>query len=152
MLDKFDRAFIKVAAVVSELSKDPSSKIGAVITGDNRQIISQGYNGFPRGIVDDVERYNNREEKYKFVIHAEANAIYNALSNGSRLKGTTIYIDGLPCCNECAKAIIQCGITTVIQRYSGKLDMKKWQDSSKYSKTMFDEAGVKLITLNEERK
>ena len=81
---KWHKRFLEIAKEVSTWSKDPSSKIGAVIVDSNtKQIISQGYNGFPRGIVDNLEVLNNRELKYKYVIHAEINAIFNALYNGS---------------------------------------------------------------------
>ena len=75
---KWIQRYFKIAEQVSSWSKDPSSKIGAIIVGDKGQIISQGYNGFPRGVIDSEDRYNQRETKYKLVVHAEMNAILNA--------------------------------------------------------------------------
>ena len=114
MVSRWDQRFLDLAKQIASWSKDPSRQIGAVIVGHNRQIISQGYNGFPRGIRDDEDRYNDRETKYKYVVHAEANAIYNALANGAKLEGSTLYVTGLPVCHECAKAIIQTGIKRVV--------------------------------------
>lgn len=144
-IDKYDTCFLEVAECISRLSKDPSAKIGAVITGKNRQIISQGFNGFPRGVDDSKERYVNKETKYSLVVHAEANAIYNALANGSNLEGCTIYVYGLPICNECAKAIIQVGIKRVVQ-----LDTKhsnNWKKSNDISRMMFKECNVEVIDV-----
>lgn len=146
-LDKFDLCFIEIAKSISTLSKDPSTKLGAVITGKNKQIISQGYNGFPRGVKDLPERYNNKESKYSMVVHAETNAIYNALTNGANIEGSTIYIYGLSCCNECAKAIIQCGIKKVVQKITKVSSTEKWIESHKISEIMFNESGVEVVTI-----
>ena len=91
-MNKWVKRFFRLANEVATWSKDPSTKVGAVIVGENKQIISQGYNGFPRGVDDTEERYNNREIKYKMVVHAEMNAILNALYNGSSVKGATLYV------------------------------------------------------------
>ena len=106
--EKWDKRFLEIAHQVATWSKDPSTKVGAIIVGDKLQIVSQGYNGFPRNIEDKEERLNIRELKYKFTIHAEANAIYNALYNGSSVQYCTLYCVSLFPCSECAKAIIQC--------------------------------------------
>jgi len=138
---KWDERYLELAKSVSEWSKDPSRKIGAIIVGEKGQIISQGYNGFPRGILDYPERYNERETKYKFVVHAEANAIYNAIHNGANTNGATIYVTGLPVCHECAKAIIQTGISKVV------MDTKpedNWKESGGLAIDMFREAGIKI--------
>ena len=82
---KWDRRYLDLAAEVSKWSKDPSSKIGAVAVGSKGQVLSQGYNGFPRGIVDGGVRLNEREIKYKYIVHAEMNLIYNATYNGVSL-------------------------------------------------------------------
>lgn len=145
-LDKFDKCFLNVAKCISELSKDPSSKIGAVITGKNKQIISQGFNGFPRGVDDTEERYNDKPTKYSLVVHAEANAIYNALANGSTLEDSTIYVYGLSVCNECAKAIIQTGIKKVVQ-LNLKPNNPNWTESCKISDLMFKESGVEVVSV-----
>jgi dCMP deaminase len=127
--------------LASQKSKDPSTKIGALLVrGDN--IISIGYNGFPRGINDSDDRLENREEKYFYVVHAEHNAILNAARNGIATKGAVLYTSGMPC-NECAKAIIQAGINTVyIHTQYPSLSHGKWNKSVSKAEEMFDEAGV----------
>lgn len=134
--------YLGIAKNVASWSKDPSRKIGAVIVGDKGQIISQGFNGFPRGIKDTEQRYNDREIKYKFVVHAEANAIYNAIHNGATTSGATIYVHGLPVCHECAKAIIQVGIRRVVM--DTHPDLTTWQESGNLSLEMFAEAGIEV--------
>jgi dCMP deaminase len=146
-MSKWDKRYIELAKNVAQWSKDPSRKIGALIVGDKGQIISQGYNGFPRGISDDNNRLDNREVKYKYVVHAEANAIYNAIHNGANTNGATIYVTGLPVCHECAKAIIQTGITQVVMdtRPTGN-----WVESGNLSLEFFKEAGIKVKYITED--
>src|SRR5438046_3121257 len=110
--DKWDRRFLELAKHVSQWSKDPSSKVGAVIVDpDTLQVLGMGYNGFARGVADTPERLNDRPTKYKFVVHAEQNAIINA---GIGARGSFIYVwpsFGHPnICAECAKLAIQAGI------------------------------------------
>ena len=88
-----------LAKEISTWSKDPSTQVGAVVIGNNGEVLSQGYNGFPRGIKDTAARLKDRERKYNLVVHAEMNAIYNAGLNGVSLKGSTLYVYGLPVCN-----------------------------------------------------
>ncbi len=142
-LGKWDERYLALAKEVSTWSKDPSTQVGAVTVGSKKEVLSQGFNGFPRNINDTDERYNNKETKYKFVVHAEMNAIYNATYSGTSLDGATLYVYGLPICSECAKGIIQVGIKKVIVEKSKELD--NWNDSVKLSKAMFDEAGVELV-------
>lgn len=136
----WDNRYLKIAKEVASWSKDPSRKIGAVIVGEQGQIISQGYNGFPRGIKDDKKRYLDRPTKYQYIVHAEMNAIYNAIYNGASPVGSTIYVTGLPTCHECAKAIVQTGITCVIM---DTLPTEGWEESCKLALDIFNEAGVK---------
>ena len=138
--NNWDKRFLDLAEHISEWSKDPSKKIGAVAVGAQRQILAQGYNGFPRGIDDTTDRYDNREEKYKLVVHAEMNVIYNASYNGVSLNGSTLYVHGLPVCSDCAKGIIQVGVKNVIMRKAKAPDV--WLESWKTTETMFKESGV----------
>ena len=138
---KWIKRYLKIAQEVSEWSKDPSTKVGAVIIGANGQIVSQGYNGFPRGISDLEERLNNRPLKYKLVVHAERNALLNALYNGASVKDCVLFVHGLPVCNECAKSIIQSGISMV---YYDTEPKKQWKELSDFAIKMFEEAGVKV--------
>lgn len=145
--DKWQKRYIEAAKMVATWSLDPSRKIGAVIIGDKGQIKSQGYNGFPRGIKDLPERYEDRQTKYKYVCHAEANAVYNALHNGTSVLGDTIYVTGLPVCHECAKAIIQVGIKKVV--YDTDIeDGVGWQESCLMALSMFDECGVEYEKIS----
>jgi dCMP deaminase len=146
-MEKWDERYFRLAKETASWSKDPSRKIGAVIIGDRGQIKSQGYNGFPRGVDDSEERYNDRPTKYKFVAHAEANCLYNALHNGTSVYGDTIYVTGLPVCHECAKAVIQCGIKKV--KYDTPIrEGDGWYDSCSLALEMFDESGVNYELIN----
>ncbi len=141
MRNKWDHRYLKLAYEVAQWSKDPSSKIGAVTVGAKGQVLSQGFNGFPRGLKDDYDRLNDRETKYKYVVHAEMNAIYNATYNGTSLNGATLYVYGLPICSECAKGVIQVGIKRVVMPASPGMP-EKWKDSWLTSMSFFKEAGV----------
>ena len=146
-IDKWDNRYLSLAKEVATWSQDPSSLVGAVSVGAKKEVLSQGFNGFPRGINDLAERYNDRETKYKFVVHAEMNAIYNATYSGTSLDGATLYIYGLPICSECAKGIIQVGIKKVVIEKSKELD--NWNESLRLSKEMFSEANVEMIIKGE---
>ncbi len=137
---KWALRFLRIAREVSKWSKDPSTKIGAVAVGPDRNIIATGYNGFPKGIEDTEERLNNRELKYSLVVHAEMNCVYNANLNGVSLRSSTIYIYGLPCCSDCAKALIQCQVIEVV--YTAPKKVPRWQESSKLAMDMFREANI----------
>jgi len=142
-MNKWDQRYLALAKEVSTWSKDPSTQVGAVTVGSKKEVLSQGFNGFPRGINDTDERYHHRDTKYKLVVHAEMNAIYNATYSGTSLDGATLYVYGLPICSECAKGIIQVGIKKVVVEKSKELD--NWNESVQLSQKMFDEAGVELI-------
>lgn len=104
---------MQTAALYATRSKDPSSHVGAaIIDPTTMAVLSVGYNGFPMGVKDSEARYANREIRLAFTSHAEANAIYLAARNGTRLNGATIYVTATPC-TGCAKAIIQAGIREV---------------------------------------
>ena len=138
-MNKWDVRWLEMAGIVSTWSKDPSTQIGAIAVKDKR-LVSTGYNGFPRNIEDLDERWNNREEKYKYVVHAEMNCIYNANYHNQSLKGSTMYIVGLPVCHECAKGIIQAGVVRVVAKY--KDAPLKWSKSTEITTKMFKEAGI----------
>ncbi|MGN0533869.1 MAG: deoxycytidylate deaminase [Eubacterium sp.] len=145
----WDEYFMGVAILASQRSKDPNTQVGACIVNDDNKIMSVGYNGFPRGCSDDEfpwEREGGKESetKYPYVCHAELNAILNA--GGNDLKGCRIYVALFPC-NECAKAIIQCGIKEVI--YIS--DKYSQTDLVHASKRMLQCAGVKLTPFSSEK-
>jgi dCMP deaminase len=136
-----------LAEQVSTWSKDPNTKVGAVIVGSKGQILTQGYNGFPRGIKDTTKRLNDRDTKLKFVVHAEMNAIFNATYSGVSLDGATLYVYGLPICSECAKGIIQVGIKKVVIVSKFIESRPHWTESWKLSAEMFREAGVTIFEI-----
>jgi len=138
--NKWDVRFLQLAETISTWSKDPSSKIGAVAIGDKRQVLATGYNGFPRNISDHAERLEDREEKYKYVVHAEMNTIYNATYNGVSLDGATLYVHGLPVCAHCALGVVQVGIKRVVMTHGIFAD--RWVESFKTTSSIFGEAGV----------
>lgn len=138
----WDEYFMGVAALSGMRSKDPNTQVGACIVSDDNKILSMGYNGFPCGCSDDDfpwERDGDMlDTKYPFVTHSELNAILNY--RGGSLEGTKLYVSLFPC-NECAKAIIQAGIKTVVydsDKYDGT-------PANRASKKMFDAAGVKYM-------
>ena len=114
MINKWDERYLLIAKKIANWSKDPSTQVGAVTISKDGSITSQGYNGFPRNITDKPSRYEDKELKYQYIVHAEMNCIYHATLNGISLRDNTLYIYGLPACNECAKGIIQVGITRVV--------------------------------------
>lgn len=140
----WDEKYLNLAEHISSWSKDPSTKIGAVAIGKHGQILSTGYNGFPRKIDDLEDRLNNRELKYQYTIHAEMNCIYNASLTGISLEGSTLYVTGLPICSACALGVIQAGIKRVVMRYSSDI-AEKWFNSAEQSVKMFMEAGVEIL-------
>jgi dCMP deaminase len=145
MSTKWDKRFVSLAREISTWSKDPSTKIGAVIVDDDRRILATGYNGFPKGIEDSPERYADKPTKYDHVIHAEMNAIYNATYNGTPLRNSTIYVWGLPVCNDCARGIIQVGIKRVVMAVKDEPETwlpEKWVAAYSKSLNLFVEAGV----------
>ena len=146
---KWDNRFMKLAREISTWSKDPSTKIGAVIVNDERRILATGYNGFPRGIEDTDERLKDREQKYPLIVHGEMNALMNALYSGVSVKGATIYVWGLPVCSECTKNVIQSGIKRVVILFPEHAP-EKWQTQwNNLSKPMYEEAGVSITYINE---
>lgn len=145
-MNKWDKRYLDLAESVATWSKDPSRQIGAVAISPRGNVLAQGYNGFPRGIDDSPERYNDRETKYKYVVHAEMNVIYNATYNGVCLDDSTLYVVGLPVCSECAKGIIQVGIKRVV---IGATDVPdRWVESFESTKQLFEEAGVEVVWLS----
>ena len=136
----WDRRFINLAEHIAGWSKDPSTKVGAVIVDGKRRVISMGYNGFPRGLSDDG-RLNYRDTKLALTLHAEANAILFAKCD---LVGATIYTWPMMPCSHCASLIIQSGINRVVSIPNSN---PRWQESFEISQIVFEEAAVSLNTL-----
>lgn len=126
-------------------SKDINTKIGVVIVGGDNEIISTGYNSFPRGLDDDLPERQERPEKYYWFEHAERNAIYNAARIGVSTKGATMYMSCSMSCPDCARAIIQSGIKTIYVTDDGdNAKGNNWEDKYKVSLQMFKECGVEV--------
>lgn len=138
---KWDARFMALAAHVADWSKDPSTKVGAVIVDSMRVVRGIGYNGFPRGVDDDIERYANKPTKYKMIVHSEANAILNA---NASVNSCAMYTTKFPC-SECAKLIIQSGICQVFA--PAPTGSGPWVEDAKFSFTMFKEAGVAVFVV-----
>ncbi len=136
----WDEYFMGIAILSGMRSKDPNTQVGACIVGADNRILSVGYNGFPNGCSDDefpwAREGEGLETKYVYTVHSELNAILNY--RGGSLEGAKLYVSLFPC-NECAKAIIQCGIKTVIYAQD------KYADTPAVlaSKRMMDTAGVR---------
>lgn len=138
----WDEYFINIAEQVKLKSKDINTQIGVVVVGKDNEIVSTGYNSFPRGINDDIDERQERPEKYFWFEHAERNAIYNAARIGVSTLGTTMYMTCGMSCSDCARAIINSGISKIVLRKGKGAKGDKWNDSSIRSIQMFKEAGV----------
>lgn len=132
-----------MAKHVAKLSKDPSTKVGAVIFDEKRRLVSAGYNGFARGVIDKPERLLDRETKYKLTLHAEKNAIMFATGS---LDGATIVVTH-PCCAQCAALVIQSGIKHVLWPRPSKDFMSRWADEYAYALAQFKEASVEVMEV-----
>jgi dCMP deaminase len=144
LINKWDRRFMELALHVAQWSKDPSTKVGAVIVRPDRRIVSIGYNGFPSGVCDHEERYAERAVKYKFVSHAERNALDNVSQD---VKGCTLYSTLQPC-PECAKSIIQKGIAEVVTIVD-ETRKELLDEFMNYSYIMFEEAKLGIYRYND---
>ena len=142
MSAKWDHRFLKLAEHISGWSKDPSTKVGCVVVGEDREIRSTGFNGFPRGIADDAARLEDREQKYPLICHAEENAIMHAARIGLSLKGCTAYVTWPPC-TRCARSLIQAGVIEVV--YPEDSDVpERWMADFDMSTNMMGEAGLNI--------
>jgi dCMP deaminase len=142
--NKWHTRFLGLALHIAQWSKDPSTKVGAVIVDKERRVVSVGYNGLPRGVADSDNILNNKELKLLVVKHAEENAILNSLL---RPAGCTLYVTHHPCAS-CAGSIIQSGITRVVcpSTYNSVF-AERWKVSIGLSKQIFAEANVEVIEL-----
>lgn len=149
MNKKWNNRFLKLAKHISTWSKDPSTKVGCVVVGPDKEIRSTGFNGFPRGI-EDNNRLLDREQKYPIICHAEENAIMHAARIGVPLKDCIMYITHPPCC-RCARSIIQAGINKVVY-YKDLSTLDNWLKDIHISLNLLKEANVKLepIDIEEE--
>lgn len=134
--------FRGIAHQVKLKSKDRYTQIGAVVVGKDNQIVSTGYNSFPRGIDDTLDIRQERPEKYYWFEHAERNSLYNAALIGVSTKGCTMYLTcGIPC-SDCSRGIINSGIVKIVCEKVGGAVGNIWDEHAKRSLEMFNEAGV----------
>ena len=143
-MTKWDSRFLRLATHISEWSKDPSTQVGCVVVGPDREIRSTGFNGLPRGIEDNDERLNDREVKYPLICHAEENAIMHAARIGMSLKGCTAYVTWPPC-TRCARSLIQAGISSVVYPEDTAIP-ERWMTDFNLSLNMLKEAGISVET------
>lgn len=136
-MTNWDKRFFELAKHIATWSKDPSTKVGAVIVDNNKRIISTGYNGYPRTLKDE---YKDRDEKIAYTIHAENNAI---LFSNIRLDSTTIYSTHLPC-THCSSLILQVGITKVVTTLPSEDFATRWNTDGI---TMLKNNGLEIIIL-----
>jgi dCMP deaminase len=148
MKANWDKRFINLARHIADWSKDRATRVGAVIVDDENTILSVGYNGFTRGMDDEIDSRHERPAKYLYTEHAERNSIYNAVRSGVCLKGAKIYLPWFPC-TDCARAIINSGIKTIVAT-EPDYDMEKWGDLFKVSYEMLTECGVKIQWYSDE--
>lgn len=140
MADWYSR-FRGLAKLIGSWSKDRSTHVGCIVFGPDREVRTVGYNGFPRGVNDDVEERHARPAKYLWTEHAERNAIYNAALTGVCLKGCTLVAAGLYPCADCARAIIQSGIVRLVADVPN-FDHPVWGESWRVADIMLREANV----------
>ena len=147
----WDEYFMAISKLSAMRSKDPHTQVGACIVGADNRILSIGYNGTPNGFPDSDFPWDREGDalntKYFYVCHAELNAILNFRGNRRDLEGARIYVALFPC-NECAKAIIQCGIKEVVylsDKYNGT-------EGNIASKRLFDKCGVTYRTVDAKNK
>lgn len=140
---KWDVRFLALARHVSGWSRDPSTKVGAVIVNDRRVVVALGYNGFPRGVKDLQERYDDRPTKYAMTQHAEANAVLNA---SAPVHGATLYCTH-PCCAQCTGLLIQAGIKRIVTASPDAGLRERFADSFRVATQMAKEAKVEVIEV-----
>jgi len=145
----WDEWFFSIASIVARKSKDPSTKVGCIVVGDDHEIRATGYNGFPRGSNDSLEIYNNRPRKYLRVVHAEANAVANASFTGTSLKGGTAYITHPPCAS-CSGLLVNAGVYHVkfiIDLHAVDFN-DRWKEQFNEGISIFEEVGIDFIAYS----
>lgn len=139
--------YLKIVDAIAKLSKDASTKVGALVLGPSFEVRSLGYNGAPRGCAaDEDERGRTRPEKYFWFSHAELNAITNAARVGTPLNGCALLVTHPPCM-DCARAIVQAGIVFVVTRNPGTEFFERWEEHTRRTKQLFDECKVDYVMV-----
>lgn len=139
----WDDYFMMMVYLVASRSKDKRTHMGAIVVGPKKEIRSTGYNGFVRGLNDDVPERHTRGEKQYWFEHAERNAIYNATLVGTSLINCVMYTNGIPCM-DCARGIVQSGIREVVVDKKWDINLEEWAARNRRTIEMFEETGVNL--------
>ena len=141
------RKYLDIALAAAQLSKDTSTKVGAIIVGPTNEVRSLGYNGAPRGCnADEDERGQTRPEKYYWFSHAEMNAITNAARVGTPLDGSSLVVSHPPCM-DCARAIVQAGIKHVFCPKPDDDFVTRWQEHIRRLEVLFQETGIEYVWI-----
>jgi len=127
------------------LSKDPSTKVGAVAIDDEFRVLATGYNGFPRGVQDLEERLCEQSLKYALTVHAEANIVAQSAYSGVSIRGSTVLVTSLFPCVDCAKLLAQAGVKRII---APRIQNERWKESNELAKLIFAESGVEVIEID----
>ena len=153
---KWDRHFLSQAYGMAKMSKDPRTKVGAILVRDERYPVMQGYNGFPEGFDDTPERLNDRDFKLDHVVHAEQNVISLCARHGIRTQGTTLFIAatddsgalwGGPPCIRCAVSCVQAGLQEIVSYPTKPSLLTNWAESLDKAKLLLKETGVRYRTV-----
>jgi dCMP deaminase len=139
--------FMRLAEEVASWSKDPKGGVGAVLVDDRKRVIGLGFNGFPDRIPDDPALLADQEAKLPRMIHAEVNAVLNAVTP---VHGATLFTTLAPCA-ECAKLLIQAGVVAVYRRPHPEHRHQRWAESFRVAETILGEAGVEVETVHPKR-
>lgn len=146
-MNKWDQHFLEMAKLVSTMSKDPSTKTGAVITGANdKRVVSTGYNGFPADMQDKPELYMSREEKYSRIVHCEMNALIYAQRD---LHGCTLYTWPFMSCDRCVVHMLQAGITRFVAPKATAAPEERWGEAFKKTRKYIQECGCELVEVDQ---
>lgn len=143
-MNSWDKYFLELAEQVKSRSKDPSTQTGAIIVRPDNTIVSTGYNGFPKRIADLPSLLNNREEKYKRIVHCEMNAI---LQSKESLEGCTLYTVPFISCSNCAKHVITVGIKRCVAPKIPPHLEERWGGDLELTRSLFKEAGIELVEI-----
>ncbi len=153
--ERWDRHFLQLALINARMSKDPSTQVGAVIVGPDREIRSAGFNGFPRGLADTATRLNDRDMKLQMIVHAEMNAVLHAARIGVAVKGCTLYLAasdrsgqvwGGPPCTRSTVEIIQAGIAEIVS-FHPKGVPSRWFADLAMAASIIKECGIDFREL-----
>jgi len=152
MSKKKDLLWIDLAQRISLESKDRSTKVGCVLVSEDNTVLSTGWNGFPRGVKDDIDDRHDRPAKYEWTEHAERNAVFNAARYGIKIKGATAYLNWEPYpCTECMRALAQSGIVRIVgpNRPFGGVGNGVHYDTDNVTRHIIDETGIQIDIVDE---